>query len=459
MEISFHGADRDVTGSCHLLECAGQRMLIDCGMFQGSRELQQENSGPLGFEPAEIDVVLLTHAHLDHCGRLPLLVKGGFRGQILCTGATAELAAIVLRDSAHMAEDDAAWQARPHASGQAAAPPLYTQADVAATVARFGRPCAYAERITLAPGLVASFHEAGHILGSASVLLEFSEQGRARRVLFSGDIGGSGRPILREPAPPVADIVVMETTYGDRDHRSPADSIVELVSVVRAAQARGGNVIIPSFALERSQEILYVLRAAIAQGQLPAGLAVYVDSPMAVAAIEVYRRHPECYDAQAAALLGQGGDPFGFTGLHLVREASDSKAINRLPGGAVIIAGSGMCTGGRVRHHLVNNLPRSDSSIVFVGYAAQGTPARRIIDGAASVQLFGEQVPVRASVHTISGFSAHAGQTELLGWHARAGGAEQTILVHGEPAAMQAFAARLGRVPVQMPPPGGRLSL
>jgi metallo-beta-lactamase family protein len=457
MQISFHGADRDVTGSCHLIECAGQRILIDCGMFQGSRELEEENAGPLGFDPAAVDVMLLTHAHLDHCGRLPLLVKRGFRGRALCTAATAELANIVMQDAAHMAEDDANWEAKRHPGRRSV--PLYTRADAAAAAARFTRPCRYGERVALDNGLTVSFHEAGHILGSASVLLEFSEQGRARSVLFSGDIGSSNRPILREPAPPRADIVVMETTYGDRGHRTPADSIAELIEVVRDAQARGGNVVIPSFALERSQEILYVLREAVEAGQLPAGLAVYMDSPMAVSAIEVYRRHPECYDEQAAALIARGGDLFGFAGLHLVREASESRALNKLPGGAVILAGSGMCTGGRVRHHLVNNLPRADSSIVFVGYASQGTPARRIIDGAATVRLFGDEVPVRAGVHTIGGFSAHADQTELLRWHAAAGGAERTILVHGEAKAMAAFAALLPGVPVLMPTAGSQVSL
>jgi metallo-beta-lactamase family protein len=457
MKISFHGADRDVTGSCHLIECAGQRILIDCGMFQGSRELEEENAGPLGFDAASVDVMLLTHAHLDHCGRLPLLVKRGFRGRVLCTAATAELANIVMQDAAHMAEDDADWEARHHPGKRRL--PLYTRADAVAAAARFTRPCRYGERVGLDGGLAVSFHEAGHILGSASVLLEFSEHGRARSVLFSGDIGSSGRPILREPAPPRADIVIMETTYGDRGHRTPADSIAELIEVVRAAQARGGNVVIPSFALERSQEILYVLREAVAGGQLPSNLKVYMDSPMALSAIEVYRRHCECYDEAAAALIARGGDLFGFAGLHLVREASESKALNRLPGGAVIIAGSGMCTGGRIRHHLVTNLPRSDSSIVFVGYASQGTPARRIIDGAATVRLFGEEVPVRASVHTIGGFSAHADQAELLRWHGRAGGGERTILVHGEAGAMAAFGKLLAGVPVLMPAPGSEVTL
>jgi metallo-beta-lactamase family protein len=458
MQLSFHGADRDVTGSCHLLECAGRRLLIDCGMFQGGRELEEENAAPLGFEAAAVDFLLLTHAHLDHCGRLPLLTRRGFRGEIIATAATRELAQIVLQDAAHMAEEDASWRTRHARDGKPVAA-LYTQGDVAAAMACFGRAAVYGAELELAPGLRVSFHDAGHILGSAHVLVQVREGGRNRRVLFSGDIGGAGRPIIREPDPPPAEIVLMETTYGDRSHRSPAESVAELIGVIRATIERGGNVVIPSFALERSQEILYSLRAAIASGALPAQLPVFLDSPMAVSATEVYRAHPECYDAEAAALIATGVDLFGFPGLRLVRAASESITINRIAGGAVIMAGSGMATGGRVRHHLVNNLPRGDASIVFVGFAARGTPARRIIDGASSIMLFGEEVPVRAQVHTINGFSAHADQGELLRWHARVGGAERTVLVHGEQGAMQAFASLLPGVPVTMPAPGERLTL
>ena len=457
MEISFHGADRGVTGSCHLLECAGRRLLVDCGMFQGGRELEEENSAPFGFDPAALDFVLLTHAHLDHCGRLPLLVKRGFRGEIIATAATRELAQIVLQDSAHMAEDDAGWRSR-RARGRSITP-LYTQADVAAAMALFGRAAAYEIALTLAADLRVSYHDAGHILGSAHVLVQVLEQGRARRVLFSGDIGGAGRPIIRDPAPPAAEIVVMESTYGDRCHRSPAASVAELIEVIAATIARGGNVVIPSFALERTQEILYSVRAAVAAGALPPQLPVFLDSPMAVSATEVYRAHPECYDAESAALIAGGHDLFGFSSLRMVRATTESMALNRIAGGAVIMAGSGMCTGGRVRHHLVHNLPRSGASIVFVGFAAQGTPARRIIDGARSISLFGEEVPVRARVHTINGFSAHADQAELLRWHARVGGAERTLLVHGEAGAMNALAALLAGVPVTMPAPGERLTL
>ena len=457
MQISCHGAARGVTGSCHLLDCAGRLLLVDCGMFQGSRDLEEENSEAFGFDPATLDFLLLTHAHLDHCGRLPLLVRRGFRGEIIATAATRELAQIVLQDSAHMAEEDAAWRSR--RKGGAPVVPLYTQADVAAAMQRFGRAAAYEQVLELVAGLRVSFHDAGHILGSAHVLVQAHEAGRDRRVLFSGDIGGAGRPILRDPAPPAAEIVLMESTYGDRCHRSPAASVTELIEVIGTTVARGGNVVIPSFALERTQEILFALRAAVAAGALPPQLPVFVDSPMAVSVTEVYRVHPECYDAESAALIAAGHDLFGFAGLRLVRATAESMALNRISGGAVIMAGSGMCTGGRVRHHLVHNLPRPSASIVFVGFAAQGTPARRIIDGARTITLFGEELPVRAHVHTINGFSAHADQTELLAWHARVGGGERTLLVHGEPRAMNELAARLGRVPVSMPAPGERLTL
>ena len=457
MQISCHGAARGVTGSCHLLACAGRLLLVDCGMFQGGRDLEEENSEAFGFDPATVDFLLLTHAHLDHCGRLPRLVRRGFRGEIIATAATRDLARIVLQDSAHMAEDDAAWRSR--RKGGAAVAPLYTQADVGAAMQRFGRAVSYGQVVALAADLRVSFHDAGHILGSAHVLVQVREAGRERRVLFSGDIGGSGRPILRDAAPPAAEIVLMESTYGDRCHRSPAASVDELVEVIATTVARGGNVVIPSFALERTQEILYWLRAAVAAGTLPPQLPVFVDSPMAISVTEVYRAHPECFDAESAALIADGHDLFSFAGLRLVRSTAESMALNRIGGGAVIMAGSGMCTGGRVRHHLVHNLPRPSASIVFVGFAAQGTPARRIIDGARTISLFGEELPVRAHVHTINGFSAHADQAELIAWHARAGGGERTLLVHGEPRAMDDLAARLGPVPIAMPAPGERLTL
>jgi metallo-beta-lactamase family protein len=462
VKLSFHGADRDVTGSCHMLEVAGKRLLIDCGLFQGGRELDEENEQAFRFDPASIDVVLQTHAHLDHCGRLPLLVKRGFRGEIIATAPTRELVRIVLEDAARIEEEDAARRARWRGRGGNAnrnAEPLYTSADVQAALERFGRTVVYRESVNLGTGLRASFHDAGHILGSASVLIEVEEGGRRRRVLFSGDIGNRGRPILADPAPPPADVVVMETTYGDRAHRSVTASVEELYGAIDATLKRGGNVVIPSFALERTQELLYFLREATSSGRLPRSLPVFLDSPMAVSAVEVYRRYPQFFDAAAAELVAAGSDPFAIPGLRMTRERDASMAINRIAGGAVIIAGSGMCTGGRVRHHLVHNLARDACSIIFVGFAARGTPARQIIDGARSIRLLGDEIPVRAHVHTINGFSAHADQAELLHWHALAGGRERTILVHGEEQAMKTFAQLLGRVPVSMPAAGDELEL
>ena len=454
MKLSFHGADRGVTGSCHLLECAGRRVLVDCGLFQGGRELEEENAEPFGFDPAAIDAVLLTHAHLDHCGRLPLLAKRGFRGEIVTTAPTRELARLVMLDAAHLQEEEARrrerWAAR-RGKEAGAIGPLYTVLDALNVQDAFGRVAAYGEPLAIAPGIRATFLDAGHILGSASVALDLEEGGRKRRVLFSGDLGNSGRPLLRDPAiPPQADAVVMETTYGDRLHRPFAPSVEELYQAVADTFERGGNAIIPTFALERAQELLYYLRAGIEQRRLPRAIQVFLDSPMAISATEIFGRHPAFYGARTRELFREGRDPFRLPGLHFTRETADSMSINRIVAGAVIMAGSGMCTGGRVRHHLRHNLAREHCSVVFVGFAAQGTLARRIIDGAKSVRIFGEEVAVRARIHTINGFSAHADRDELLAWHGHTR-APRTFLVHGDEPAMQAFAQRLRDTRVEMP--------
>ncbi len=455
MKIGFHGADLGVTGSCHLVSAGGCRVLIDCGLYQGSRELDEENRQPFGFDPATVDFLLLTHAHLDHCGRIPLLVKSGFRGEIITTAATRELGRLVLLDAAHIHEEDAEHRARQAARrGRRAASiaPLYTTLDALNSLDFFGRTARYGKPLQLAPGLRATFLDAGHILGSASILLELEEKGRRRRVLFSGDLGYGGRVILRDPTPPPpADVVVMETTYGDRCHKALEPSVAELYEAVNDTFRRGGNVVIPSFALERSQEILYYLREGVEQGILPAAMQVFLDSPMAISATEIFRRHPECYDAETAELFREGRDPFSLPGLRFTRETAQSMAINRISGGALIMAGSGMCTGGRIRHHLKHNLWRRDCSIVFVGYAARGTLARRIIDGARKVHIFREEIPVRARIHTIGGFSAHADRDQLLAWHRHTGTPESTFLVHGEKRAMSRFARCLRHTEVVMP--------
>jgi metallo-beta-lactamase family protein len=461
VKISFHGADRDVTGSCHLVEAAGKRILIDCGFFQSGRELEDENAAPFGFDAASIDVMLLTHAHLDHCGRVPLLHKRGFRGEIIATAATRELARVVMLDAAHLQEEEARRTARRNArrpeSGDGA--PLYTTLDALDSCDAFGRVAAYGQAIALAPGVAATFFDAGHILGSASILLELEEGGRKRRVLFSGDLGNAGRPLLRPPAdPPEVDVVVMETTYGDRLHKPIAPSIEELYQAIGAAFQRGGNVVIPTFALERAQELLYVLRQGRDRNRLPPTMQVFLDSPMAITATEIYRRHPEGYEPEVADLFRDGRDPFALPGLHLARESADSMAINRIAGGAVIMAGSGMATGGRIRHHLRHNLWRADAAVVFVGFAAKGTLARQIIDGAKQVEIFGETIAVRAEVHTINGFSAHADQAELLAWHAHTH-AERTILVHGDADVMRVFAEKLGGAKIEIPALGDTIDL
>lgn len=455
MKISFHGADRGVTGSCHLVSCGGKQILIDCGLYQGGRELSEENHETFDFDPAEVDYLLLTHAHLDHCGRIPLLAERGFKGEIITTAASRELAKLVLLDSAHLQEEEAKWQTRKQArrghKGKEIKP-LYTVLDALNSLDHFGRTAQYNEVIKLEEGIDITFLDAGHILGSACILLDLQEGKRQRKVLFSGDLGYNDRVILRNPTPPPkVDVVVMETTYGDRLHKKLQPSIEELYTAITDTFRRGGNVVIPSFALERTQEILYYLREGVKAGVLPGSIQVFLDSPMAISATEIFRHHPECYDDDACDLFSNGRDPFNFSGLHFVRETADSIALNRSKGGAVLIAGSGMCTGGRVRHHLKHNLWRQDCSVVFVGFASRGTLARRIVDGAKTVRIFGEHIPVRASIHTIGGFSAHADQNELLAWHEQLGHPARTFLVHGEEDAMSTFAENLSGTEVLMP--------
>lgn len=456
MKISFHGADQGVTGSCHLLECADKRILIDCGMYQGGRELVAENSEPFGFDPASIDYLLLTHAHLDHCGRIPLLVKRGFNGEVITTAATVELARLIMLDSARLQEEEARYQLR-RARRRSDNPdtdiePLYTTLDALNSLDYFGRKAVYDQMIQLAPGIHITFIDAGHILGSASIFLELEEDGRPHRLLFSGDLGYSGRAILRNPAtPPKVDTVVMETTYGDRLHKQLQPSIDELYEIINETMGRGGNIIIPTFALERTQEILYYLREGVKNKSIKHFINVFLDSPMAISATRIFERHPECFDKETLHVSQRGRDPFDLPGLHFTRETAESIAINKFTSGAIIMAGSGMCTGGRVRHHLKHNLWGRKNSIVFVGYAGEDTLARRIIDGATEVEIFGDDIPVRASIHTIGGFSAHADQAELLAWHQQTGDPKTTFLVHGEEESMHAFAKKLKNTQVEMP--------
>ncbi|WP_431301092.1 MBL fold metallo-hydrolase [Tabrizicola sp. BL-A-41-H6] len=437
-----------MTGSCHLLEVQGRRVLVDCGMFQGGRELDEDNAQDFGFDPETVDVLLLTHAHLDHCGRIPLLVKRGFTGEIICTAATKDLTRLVLLDSARLHQEEARRRHR-HGGGDE---PLYDTIDVMDSLDRFGRVARYGSKMDLGAGIVAEWFDAGHILGSASICLTVGADRQGRRILFSGDIGPANRPLLNSPMPPSGvDVVVMESTYGDRDHRPLDRSVEELNDAIGQTLARGGNVIIPTFALERAQELLFALRQGREAGDLPRALQVFLDSPMAISATQIYRRHPDDLKPEIAALLARRVDPFAMPGLHFVEEASESMALNAIRSGAVFIAGSGMCTGGRVRHHLRHNLGHADCSVIFVGFAAEGTLARIIIDGAKSVKLFGDEIAVRANIHTINGFSAHAGQSDLINWHRRTGSPSVTFLVHGETAARQALAGALHGTRVELP--------
>jgi len=447
MKLSFHGANQDVTGSCHLLQIGERLILIDCGLFQGGRELDEENGVPFGFDARAIDFVLLTHAHLDHCGRLPLLVNRGFRGEIITTQPTAELARLVMLDSANL-QEEAARPHDPHGKKHVQAapskPPLYTITDTMDCIARFGRTTTYQEPIEVCPGVRATFYNAGHILGSASILVEGKDQTGSHSILFSGDIGGAGHHFLLPPNPPSsADTVVMETTYGDRLHRPFEESLTEFYDAVKSALSRGGNVVIPTFALERAQELLFFLRQGVEDSRLPPALNVYLDSPMAISATQIFERHKDAFVPEVQKLFGEGKDPFSLPGLHFTRDRSDSIAINSVKSGAIIMAGSGMATGGRIRQHLEYNISRPECSVIFVGYAATGTAARRIIDGAKDVSILGKYVPVRAQIHTINGFSAHADQKELLAWRDSIADKQMTVLVHGELGSMQTFAGKL----------------
>lgn len=439
MRISFHGAARGVTGSCHLLSTRHGRLLVDCGLFQGAAEDERLNERPFGFDAPGVDAVVLTHAHLDHVGRLPLLVRRGFRGAIHATAETRALARLVMVDAASLMRDEA--------RRRRGARLLYDHGDVLDALDLFAEPLGYGAAREVISGVRVTLVDAGHILGSASALVESD----GRRVLFSGDVGNAGKPLVRDPAaPPAADVVVMETTYGDRNHRPFHESRREFIGVVRRALDQGGNVVVPSFALERAQEILYVLRDAVERGELPRELPVYLDSPLAIAATRVYARYPGTLDAESQRVLLRGADPLHLPGLRYAETPAASRGIGRRSGG-IIIAGSGMCTGGRVIGHLARELPRRDSAVVFVSFAAPGTLARRIIDGARKVKIRGKEVPVRASVHTVNGFSGHAGRDELLRWHAAAH-PERTFLVHGADAPMEAMARAMpAATRVEMP--------
>ena len=456
MRISFHGAAKTVTGSSHLVESGGLRILIDCGMHQGGREAEELNRGPWPYEPASIDYLILTHAHIDHSGLVPRLVREGFRGRILATPATIDLLAAMLADAAHIQEMEAEWQSRKRQrAGLPPVEPLYTVADAEGCLVHT-RPLAYGQPLDLGHGVTMSLHDAGHILGSAIVVLEAD----GRRVVFSGDLGNRGTPIIRDPERLTeADVVVMESTYGDRLHPGKEDKLKELAAVIDGTLARGGNLIIPAFAVGRTQELLYDIGMLVETGQLPP-VKVYIDSPLAITATEIFRRHPECFNEETRRLLASGEDPFKLPGVHYTRTSDESKALNRLDGGAIIISASGMADAGRILHHLKHNLWRPEATVLFVGFQAQGTLGRRILDGEKRLHILGEEIAVKARVASIEAFSAHADQAGLLDWLGAFGQdgrrPNRVFLVHGEAAAIDVLAGAVGDrlgYPVTVPEP------
>jgi len=449
MKLTFHGAAKTVTGSCALVQIDRLKILIDCGLFQGSEEIESRNWLPFGFPPSKIDYVILTHAHLDHCGLIPRLVREGFAGEILCTEPTRDLARLILTDSAQLQEEEAALLTKKERRrGGGPVRPLYEIEDVLNSLERFADPVPLNKPIELAKGVTLHLRDAGHLLGAAFLQLKVTEgRKRPKSLLFSGDLGNHDKILTPDPAvPQSASVAILEATYGDRPHRSMRDSIAELRQAILLTFARGGNVIIPSFALERSQELLAVLFQLYKRKELP-GCQIFLDSPLAISVTKVFRRYSEYLKPEEA--LAHSPNPFDFPPLRFVRTPDESRAVNSIASHAVIIAGSGMCTGGRILHHLKHQLWRPECSVVFVGYQADGTLGRRLIEGARTVRIFGEEVAVRAQIWTINGFSAHADQPGLLRWLAQAHKPEKIFLVHGEMPSLvalkQAIGTKLGR--------------
>jgi metallo-beta-lactamase family protein len=466
--LTFLGADRQVTGSRYRLEGSAGSVLVDCGQFQ-ERPFLDRNWEPFPFDPAALSAVVLTHAHLDHCGLLPRLVKAGFHGPILATAATADLARIVLLDSAHIQEEDAAFKKKRHQREGRRGPhpevPLYTVAEAEAVFPHF-RAVPYETDFAAAPGFSVRLHDAGHILGSSMVGLTWSAgpgAGDSRTIVFSGDVGQRHRPLVRDPAVlERADYLVLESTYGDREHEDAAPPEDILARVINETVARGGNVVIPVFAVERAQELLFHLGRLAREKRIPR-LPVFLDSPMAVEVTELFDRYRGELDEEARAVYEGGGSPFRFPGLKFFRTAEESKTINAIRGSCLILAGSGMATGGRIKHHLMANIGRPESTILFVGYQALHTLGRQILEGAAQVRINGLLFAVKARLAQIHGFSGHAGRDDLLAWLRGFRRPPRTLfLTHGEAEAAEALAARVRREPgwtVEVPEYGRTVDL
>ena len=458
MKIKFCGASSGVTGSCHLLTTENHKILLDCGQFQGGKSQEALNAEPFPFDPAEVECVILSHAHIDHCGRIPLLVKRGFRGKIYCTDATADLLDVMLKDSGYIHEKDAERQSRKALrAGKPPVEPLYTYND-AVEALQYVEPVLYNQLIELNENMKIVFNDAGHILGSAITELWITEDGKESKIVFSGDLGMIDRPILRDPTIiKKADYVIMETTYGNRNHPENSTSINQLLDIVLKTIKRGGNVVIPSFAVGRTQEIIFEFNRFYEEhpeyrDQLDK-VKVYVDSPMATTATEMFRKNAQVFDEETKAYIMRGDNPLDFKNLKFTRTTAESQALNMDRSPKIIISASGMCEAGRIRHHLKHNLWDARSSVVFVGYQAEGTLGKLLVEGTKDITLFGEAVHVNAEIYNLEGFSGHADQNGLFAWISGfRKKPRQIFLVHGEEDSKKDFAKlisdKLGYDPV-----------
>jgi metallo-beta-lactamase family protein len=464
--LNFLGAIQQVTGSCYLIESRdGARVLLECGMRQGRREEEDSNHAPFPFDPHTLDAVVVSHAHIDHTGLLPKLSAAGYRGPIFATEAGSELMELMLLDAAFIQEKDAEWENKWRARmGKSAVKPLYTIAD-AEQALKQRRPLAYGSPCQVAKGVEVTFHDAGHILGSAIVEMAVQDHHLTRRLVFSGDLGNTCSPLMRDPVTlSKADVVFLESTYGDRDHRNSEDTLEELAEILQQAHRDGGNVLIPSFSVGRTQDLIYYLGRFYHEGRLPQQ-AVFLDSPMAIRANAIYSRFQDQFSAEERAAFSAHGSKRiedWLPILRCTRTPEESMAINRIKSGAIIIAGSGMCTGGRIVHHFKHNLWREDCHLIFPGFQAKGTLGRNLVDGAEHVKILHQRIAVKAKIHTLGGFSAHAGQSQLIDWVSHFEHHPELYLVHGELEKMQALQLalreRLNWI-ANIPEPGEQIAL
>lgn len=443
IKVQIFGAAEEVTGSCHLVTVGNKRILLDCGLIQGRRKDEERNKDPFPFDPASIDAVVLSHAHIDHSGRLPLLVKAGFSGPIYTHRASRDLCRIMLKDSAFLNEKDIEWENRKRLrKGLKPVEALYTVEDARRAMSRF-KGLVYRKKVKILPDVTLRLNDAGHILGSSIVELWLEDQGQVRKLVFSGDLGRPGMPILQDPALiQQADLVIMESTYGDRLHRSWEETLTEIENIVHNTANSRGNILIPAFAVGRTQEILYMLARYYEEWKLERW-QIFLDSPLAIEATQVFTRHSDLFDQDMVDLWRQNKAQSILPGLHISRTSNQSMALNRIHSGAIIIAGSGMCSGGRIKQHLKHNIWRRECHVIISGFQARGTLGRSLVDGAKYIRLWGETVRVAATIHTVGGLSAHADQPGLKNWYANFEGRPRIVLVHGETAALETLSNSL----------------